>query len=76
MYQKINITLPEQTVNLIEQMTTERNISQFIDEAVKYYIEQVGKISLREQLKNGAIKRAERDLKLSQEWNELEEESW
>lgn len=76
MYQEINITLPEQTVNLIEQMTDKRNISRFVEDAVKYYIEHAGKIRLREQLKQGAAKRAERDLKLSQEWNGLEDSGW
>ncbi|MBF0119159.1 MAG: hypothetical protein HQK79_10025 [Desulfobacterales bacterium] len=76
MYQKINITLPEQTVHLIEQMTNKSNRSSFIDEAVKYYMEHVGKIKLREQLKQGAIKRTERDLKLSKELNELEDNGW
>ncbi len=76
MYQKINISLPEQTVHLIEQMAGRRNRSRFIDEAVIYYMEQVGKIRLREQMKQGAIKRAERDLKLSQEWNSLEDDAW
>ncbi|OQX04919.1 MAG: hypothetical protein BWK80_52960 [Desulfobacteraceae bacterium IS3] len=76
MYQEINIALPEQTVNLIEQMTDKRNISRFVEDAVKYYIEHAGKIRLREQLKQGAVKRAERDLKLSQEWNGLEDSGW
>ena len=76
MYQEINIALPEQTVILIEQMTDKRNISRFVEDAVKYYIEHAGKIRLREQLKQGAVKRAERDLKLSQEWNGLEDSGW
>lgn len=74
MYQKINITLPEQTVYLIEQMMGSKNRSRFIDEAVKYYMEQVGKGRLREQLKQGAVRRAERDLNLSKEWNGLKDE--
>ncbi len=53
------------------------NISIFVEDALKkYYVEHVEKISLREQLKQGAVKRAERDLKLSQEWNELEDKAW
>jgi CopG family transcriptional regulator/antitoxin EndoAI len=53
------------------------NISIFVEDAIKKYdVKQVGKISLREQLKQGAVKRAERDLKLSQEWNELKDKAW
>ncbi len=73
MYQKINITLPEQTAHLIEQMADKRSISRFVEDAVIYYIQHVGKESLRERMKQGALKRAERDLKLSQEWNSLED---
>jgi len=76
MYQKINIVLPETTLRLIDHITDKKNRSRFIDEAVKYYMEQVGKISLREQLKQGAIRRSERDLNLSREWNVFEEEAW
>ena len=73
MHQKINIPLPEQIAHYIEQLTDEKNISRFVEDAVIYYMEHTGKITLREQIKQGALKRAERDLKLSQEWNSLEE---
>ena len=75
MYQTINITISEQTSHLIEQITNKKNISKFVEDAVMYYMEHAGKISLREQIKQGALKRAERDLKLSQEWNNLEDNS-
>ncbi|MEH2212897.1 MAG: pentapeptide repeat-containing protein [Nostoc sp.] len=48
--------------------------SRFINEAVQYYITQKALINLREQLKEGAIQRAERDLGLVEEWFDLEEE--
>ncbi len=57
-------------------MADKRNISRFVEDAVKYYIEHTGKIRLREQLTQGSVKRAERDLKLSQEWNGLEDSGW
>lgn len=77
MYQKINITLHQQTINMIEQIANKHNRSSFIDEAVRYYIEHIKKVKLREQLKEGAINRAERDLKISKELNDLEDySSW
>jgi CopG family transcriptional regulator / antitoxin EndoAI len=76
MYREINITLPEQTAHLVEQMIAKKNISRFVEDAIKYYMKHIGTIKLHEQLKQGAIKRAERDLKLSQEWNELEDNRW
>ncbi|HLO86614.1 MAG TPA: hypothetical protein VK203_16665 [Nostocaceae cyanobacterium] len=82
MYRQINITLPDETLQLIDQIilknqsseATLRDISQFIDEAVKYYINNQTLEKLKEQLKQGAINRAERDLKLAEEWFDLEEE--
>ncbi|MBF0200669.1 MAG: hypothetical protein HQK66_05045 [Desulfamplus sp.] len=72
MYQTINITIPEQTAHLIEQIADKKSISNFVEDAVKYYMDHAGKITLREQIKQGALQRAERDLKLTQEWNSLE----
>ncbi|MEH1874258.1 ribbon-helix-helix domain-containing protein [Nostoc sp.] len=68
----INITLPDETIELIDQVIekgdfseeTLRDRSQFINEAVQYYIAQKALINLREQLKEGAIQRAKRDLEL------------
>ncbi len=50
-------------------MADKRSISEFVEDAVKYYMEHAGKKRLREHLKQGALNRAERDLKLSQEWD-------
>jgi CopG family transcriptional regulator / antitoxin EndoAI len=76
MHQRINITLPEETVRLIDKITGNGNRSQFIDEAVKHYIDTVGRKNLHERLKQGAVRRSERDLQLVEEWASLEEEVW
>ncbi|MGR0481034.1 MAG: hypothetical protein ACTFAL_16000 [Candidatus Electronema sp. V4] len=76
MYQKINITLSEKTTYLLEQLTDRVSRKRFIEDAVKYYIEHIGKSNIREQLKQGAMNRAGRDLKLSQEWDNLEDKIW
>lgn len=84
MYQQIHITLPEETIKLIDQVIEkgesvermQRDRSQLINEAVQYYIAEKALANLREQLKEGAIKRAERDLGLVEEWFDLEEEAW
>ena len=76
MYHKMNITLSDQTAYLLEQLTDRMSKKRFIEDAVKYYIDHVGKSKIREQLKQGAMERAERDLKLSQEWDNLEDKIW
>ena len=76
MYHKMNITLSDQTAHLLEQLTDRMSKKRFIEDAVKYYIDHIGKSKIREQLKQGARERAERDLKLSQEWDDLEDKIW
>lgn len=76
MYHKMNITLSDHTAYLLEQLTDRMSRKRFIEDAVKYYIDHIGKSKIREQLKQGAMERAERDLKLSQEWDNLEDKIW
>ncbi|MGH9853265.1 MAG: ribbon-helix-helix domain-containing protein [Blastocatellia bacterium] len=76
MYQRINITLPEETLGLIDRLAKTGDRSRFIDRAIRYYVEAVGKANLKSLLKEGAINRAERDLRLAEEWFTLEEETW
>lgn len=76
MHRRINVTLPEETIQLIDRVTKEGNRSRFINEAVKHYVAEIHRASLRKQLKEGAIRRAKRDLLLAEEWFDLEEEAW
>lgn len=76
MHKRINVTLPEETVALIDRVTQKGDRSNLIDHAVRHYIEDVGKNNLRKRLKEGAIKRAERDRSLAEEWFALDEEAW
>jgi CopG family transcriptional regulator/antitoxin EndoAI len=76
MRKRINITLPEETIELIDRVTDEGDRSRFIDEAVRHYIQETGRANLRKRLKEGAIQRAERDLHLAEEWFTLDEEVW
>ncbi len=76
MHRRINVTLPEETVKLIDRVTKKGNRSRFIDEAVKHYVEEIGRANLRKRLEEGAVCRAERDLTLANEWFLLEEEAW
>ncbi|MGH7815924.1 MAG: ribbon-helix-helix domain-containing protein, partial [Candidatus Binatia bacterium] len=76
MNQRINITLPEETLTLVDRVAEKGDRSRFIDLAIKYYVEAMGKAKLKKLLKEGAIARAERDLRLAEEWFNLEEEAW
>jgi CopG family transcriptional regulator / antitoxin EndoAI len=73
---RLNITLPESTVTLLESVANKGERSTFIDNAIKAYIKQNKQKTLRESLKEGSIARSERDLSLADKWFEIEEELW
>lgn len=73
---RLNITLPESTVALLETVANKGERSTFIDNAIKAYVKQIKRETLREKLKEGAIARSERDLNLADEWFEIDEELW
>lgn len=76
MYQRINITLPTETLQQLETFAPKGERSRFIHAAIQAYISQIQKEKLRQQLKAGAINRADRDLSLADDWLALEEEAW
>lgn len=75
-HKRLNITLPESTVTLLETVAGKGERSVFIDMAIKSYIKQTRRENLRESLKSGAIARSQRDLSVSEEWFDIEEELW
>ncbi|MBA3633766.1 MAG: hypothetical protein H0W58_13315 [Acidobacteria bacterium] len=76
MHKRLNITLPESTIVLLESVAGKGEKSNFIDNAIKSYIRREKQNDLRQRLKEGAIARSERDLQLAKEWFEVEEELW
>jgi CopG family transcriptional regulator/antitoxin EndoAI len=76
MHRRINISLPEETLALIDRVAKQGDRSRFIDEAIKHYVQDVGRSKLRKQLQEGALRRAKRDLALAEEWFGLDEDVW
>ena len=76
MRRRVNITLPEETIQMIDRVAAKGDRSRLIDEAVRHFVKARHRQTLRTRLKEGARKRAERDLRLAEEWFLLEEESW
>ena len=74
--QRINVSLPEETLQLLDRVAGKGDRSRLIDEAVRYYIDDKGRRELKKRLKEGAIRRASRDLQLTEEWFPLEAEVW
>ncbi|BAU05456.1 hypothetical protein NIES592_17545 [Fischerella major NIES-592] len=76
MYRRINVTLPDKTLELLDQFAPKGDRSRFTDEAIQNYIAQIHRDRLQQQLKEGAIRRAERDRNLAEDWFALEEQAW
>ena len=76
MNKRLNITLPEQTVKLIDRVVTKGQRSRLIDHAVKRYIEEESRTNLRKQLAHSYATNARLDQEFVEEWFPLEQEAW
>jgi len=75
-HRRINITLPEETLRLLDRVVKKGDRSRLIAEAVRSYVHGVGKANLRRQLKEGYQRNAKRSRRIAEEWFPLEEEAW
>ena len=76
MTKRINIVLPVETIQVLDRVAPKGNRSRMISEAVMHYVTVRAKTNLAEQLKQGALVNAKRDLDIAQEWFSVEEETW
>lgn len=73
---RVNISLPQTTLEKIDALTEPGDRSRFIDQAVHFYVDAVGKKQLRKALKDGAMKNTSRDAAISAEWFHVDESIW
>ena len=76
MHRRINISLPEETVRLMDRVSSRGDRSRLINEAVRQYVASRRRANLKKRLREGALRRTERDLRLSTDWFLLDEEAW
>lgn len=76
MNKRLNITLPAQTVRLMDRVASKGHRSMLIDRAVRRYVQEETRANLRKQLVQSYKANAEFDLKLAEEWFPLEDEAW
>lgn len=74
MHRRINVTLPEETIKLMERVSRKGSRSRLVDLAIKRYVAEAGRANLRKKLKEGALRRASRDRQLAEEWFLLEDQ--
>ncbi|MDA2936064.1 ribbon-helix-helix domain-containing protein [Patescibacteria group bacterium AH-259-L05] len=73
-YKRVNVTLPTETLRMIERLTKKGNRSRFIDTAVRFYADKVSRMNLRKLLKERALTRSEEDLQIAKEWFHIDNE--
>ena len=56
MNRRLNITLPEQTVRMLDRAVPRGQRSRLIDEAVRRFVREQGRANLRKQLALGAVR--------------------
>ncbi|KXK02107.1 MAG: hypothetical protein UZ17_ACD001001476 [Acidobacteria bacterium OLB17] len=61
---------------MLETVADKGGRSGIIDNAIKVYVKDLKRKALRQQLKEGALARAERDLAMADEWFDAENELW
>ena len=76
MSRRLNISLPDETVRLLDRVAAKGERSQVIAEAVTKYVVEVGKARIRKRMKERAVKRGDLDLQIAEEWFPIDEEAW
>jgi len=76
MSRRLNISLPDETVRLLDRVAAKGERSQVIAEAVTRYVVEVGRTRLRKRMKERSHKRAELDVRIAEEWFSVDEETW
>lgn len=76
MSRRLNISLPDETVRLLDRVAAKGERSQVIAEAVTKYVIEVGKDRIRKRMKERAVERADLDLQIAEEWFSIDEDAW
>ena len=76
MVRRINISLPEETIRLLDRVAPKGGRSHVIAEAVTQYVTDKGRARLRKLLKERAVARAALDLEIAETWYPVDEEAW
>jgi len=74
MNKRLNITLPEETVRLMDRVAGRGRRSSLIDRAVRRYLKEETRANVRKQLAASYKANAELDLQLAHDWFPVEEQ--
>jgi len=74
MQRRINVSLSEEAVQLLDRMAPKGDRSRFLDELVKRTARD--RAGLRARMKERAIRRAQLDTEVAAEWDPLADDVW
>jgi metal-responsive CopG/Arc/MetJ family transcriptional regulator len=74
--EKVTLTLPSDLMETVRSLVPPRRQSQFIAEAIRYFVAEQQRRSLRERLIAGYHANAAADVDLAAEWSAAEDEAW
>lgn len=74
--EKVTLTLPLDLMKTVRTLVAPRQQSQFIAEAIEFFIIEKQRKSLRERLIAGYQANAAADAEIAAEWSPLEDEVW
>jgi CopG family transcriptional regulator / antitoxin EndoAI len=76
MSKRINIVLPEATVQTIDRMAKPGQRSRFINAAVQHYVANRSAEALRAQLERAAVRDRDLDREVAADWFAVDHETW
>ena len=76
MSKRINIVLPEITIQTINRMAKPGQRSRFINQAVQHFVANRSTEALRAQLERTAVRDRDLDREVAADWFAVDQESW
>src|SRR6266568_5164615 len=76
MSKRINIVLPETTIQTIDRMTEPGQRSRFINQAVRHFVANRSAEALRAQLEHAAVRDQDLDREVAADWFAVDQEAW
>ena len=71
-HERVNISLPKETLRLIDRITRNTNRSGFLNRAARFYIAETSRTNLKARLRAGALARRSRDTTIAEAWFPVE----
>jgi CopG family transcriptional regulator/antitoxin EndoAI len=76
MSKRINIVLPETTIQTIDRMIRRGQRSRFINQAVQHYVANRSIEALRAHLERAAVRDRDLDREIAADWFAVDHETW